>query len=340
MSSSGSKWILLALGAIWCSRALAGGLPHFSVEKIADSADLIVVADVTDVRDLGATAPVHFGKYIFEAREYSAELFVLRTLKGPIFDKLTVSYSFPIDFVGFSSLARGTRLVFLHRNKDRYDLSDPYYSNFPATREPPEEQSGLDVSGLVWSNLLAVLASPTASVSEKRKILRVDYALHSNEMTIAALRKAVDATADRELRERLRGELVRVGDMNELAEVVDLLSRGLATENGRGWLLYVIGNCVKDPRAVQELQPLLSSPDDHVREAAVEALWHIGSEAAVPPLARMLWDSDQMVRFYAVRGLADIANEYGWGGPSKGEFREHEQKYLDHWREWTSGRAQ
>lgn len=331
-----TKWTLtLVLGAVWCSRVLAGGIPHFTVKKIVDSADLIVIADVTEIRDLGPTTPIHFGIYSSEAREYSADLLVFRTLKGPVLHELTVSYPLPVELAGYSPLEPGTRLVFLHRNNGRYDLADAYYSNFPATREPPEETAGLDASGLVWSNMLAVLASPTASISEKYGILRVDYELPRDEMTIAELRKGVSATANRELRERLRGELIRVGDMNELPEVVDLLSRGLATENGKKWFLYVIAWEVKNPCAVSGLQPLLSSPEDDIREAAVEALWHMGTEAAVPALARMLWDPHEMVRFYAVRGLADIANEYGWGGPSEGEFQEHEQKYLTHWREWA-----
>ena len=336
-----TKWILtLILSAIWCSRALAVGVPDFRVERIVNSADLIIVADVIEIRDLGRTAPIHFGNYVEEARAYSADLLVLRTLKGPVLHELTVSYSLPIEFQGYSPLVLGSRLVFLRRDKDLYHLADPYYSNFPATRESPEEHTGLEVSGLVWSNMLAVLSSPTAPISEKYQIMRVDYDLPRNEMTITALREAVDATGDPELRERLQGELVRVGDLNELPNVVNLVSKGLTTRNGKQWFLFVIAWDVKDPRAIPELQPLLSSVDDSVREAAVEALWHIGTQAAVPALVQKLEDPDEMVRFYAVRGLADIANEYGWGGPSVGEFQGHEQRYLTHWQEWAKNQAQ
>jgi HEAT repeat protein len=72
-----------------------------------------------------------------------------------------------------------------------------------------------------------------------------------------------------------------------------------------------------------------------MREAAAQALWHIGHPAAVRSLARALEDPDGLVRFYAVRGCADIAQEVGWGGPGESEFQEHEQQYLAHWRSWA-----
>ena len=87
------------------------------------------------------------------------------------------------------------------------------------------------------------------------------------------------------------------------------------------------------------LEPLLSSSDDCVREAAVEALWHISAPIVVAALVQRLDDPDEKVRFYAVRGLSDIGNQYGWGGPAEAEFHEHEQKYLAHWQEWARNRA-
>jgi HEAT repeat protein len=188
--------------------------------------------------------------------------------------------------------------------------------------------------------MLAVLASATASSSEKYEILRVDYALPRDEKTIAALRKGLSVSGDREVTEKLRSELIAFGDLSQLPTAADLLLKNSASQNGREWLLYVIGNRVNDPRAVPALEPLVNSSDDPVREAAVEALWHIGAPAAVPALVKKLEDPDEKVRFYAVRGLSDIANEYGWGGPSEPEFHEHAQDYVTHWQDWAKNRAQ
>jgi len=314
------RWIpILTLGAIWCCRAQAVGVPHFKVDDAVNSADLIVLADVKQVRDLGSAQPIQFRNQLLQAEAYSAGLSVRRTLKGPVLEEISVRYSLPITFVGYSGLKGGTRMVFLRREKDQYHLANPYYSNFPATLESPGENTySKDPADLGLSNMLAVLASPTASTLEKHEILRVDYPLPSNERTTAALRKGLSVSEDRELSERLQGELILFGDLSQLPEAANLLSNDSATQNGREWLLYAIGNGVKNARAVHAIDPFLSSPDDSVREVAVEALWHIAVPAAVPALVQKLEDPDEKVRFYAVRGLSDIANEYGWGGPSEG----------------------
>lgn len=330
---------MVMLGLVWSCQAGAEGLPHFRVDDIVNSADLIVIADVNEIRELGPGQPVMFRDQYSQAYVYSAHLSVQRTLKGRAIDEVTVRYSIPLNSATYRGLMPGTRMVFLRHTGDRYDLADPYYSNFPATLEADDDARSDDITQLVLNNLLAVLASSAVSVADKREILLEDYALPSNEKTRAALRKALSVSADQEFSQRLMGELIRLGDLTQLAEAVNLLATDSANQNGRVSLLYAIRDGIKDARAIPELEPLLSSPDDALREAAAQALWHIASTDAIPALAQKLEDSDEMVRFYAVRGLADIANEDGWGGPTEGEFRDHEQKYLAHWRQWARKRA-
>ena len=107
-----------------------------------------------------------------------------------------------------------------------------------------------------------------------------------------------------------------------------------ATSDQRIWLSFVIGNRVRDPRAILYLRALVDSKDAVVRAAAVQAFWRIADQSEIPLLISELQDPARVVRFYAVRVLADIANEPGWGGPGESEFQEHEQRYLDHWRDW------
>jgi hypothetical protein len=280
---------ILILGGLWCCQSQAVGVPHFKVDDSVNAADLIVVADVNQVRDLGPAQPMQFRNQLLQAEAYRADLSVRRTLKGPLLDDISVTYSLPVTFVGYSGLSRGIRMVFLRRDKSQYHLADPYYSDFPATLEPSRENTpSKNFSQLVLSNMLAVLASATTSSSEKYEILRVDYALPSNEKTIAALRRALSVSTDRDLSEKLQGELIRFGDLSQLPAAANLLLKNFATQNGREWLLYVIGNRVKDARAVPALERLLSSSDDSVREAAVEAhrcpgcCSSFGSEAGGP----------------------------------------------------------
>jgi hypothetical protein len=69
------RWIpILTLGAIWCCRAQAVGLPHFSIDDAVNSADLILVADVKEVRDLGSALPIQFRNHLLQAKAYSADV--------------------------------------------------------------------------------------------------------------------------------------------------------------------------------------------------------------------------------------------------------------------------
>jgi hypothetical protein len=334
-------WMCLPiLAGLLCYRSQGFGIPRFKLDEVVDGADLIVVTEVKQVRDLGPAKPIQFRNEMLQAREYSADLVVKRTLKGPMLNEIRVTYPLPLIPVGYRGLSCGTRLVFLRRDRDEYHLADPYYPSFPAILEPPEGTESQSSSQLVLSNMLAVLGSASTSISEKYEIIRVDYVLPSNEKTIAALRKGLSVSTDSELSENLLEELIRFGDLRQLPAAEDLLLKNSASPNGRRGLLDAIGNHVKDAGAVPALGPLLNSPDDSVREAAVEALWHTNASSAVPALVQKLEDPDERVRFYAVRGLSDIVNEYGWGGPSEAEFHENAQKYLTHWQEWARNRAQ
>jgi HEAT repeat protein len=128
--------------------------------------------------------------------------------------------------------------------------------------------------------------------------------------------------------------MVSVGDISEVPNIVRILRANSATENQKIWLVHVISNDITDERAIPAIVPLTRSNDAALRSVAMQALWHMRSSASIPQLALALSDPDRDVRFYAVRALADIANQSGWGGPGEGEFQENEQKYLSHWREW------
>ena len=308
---------------------------NLRISDLVNASDIIAIVDVTDVKATGVAQPIPFRDQQLQAEGYYASLSVLRTIKGEIPDRVTVRYSLPVSFIGYRGLSQGTRMVFLHREHDHYSLADPYYPDLPAT--PQLSSATTDHAKAVISEMLAVVASPTTSFEEKSEILRVDYALpHTNE-AVAAFTEALSNALEPSFRQRLQGELIYFGDIHELPSVAQLLLSNLATEDQRGWLLYAIGNHVNDRRAVSALETLLQSSDNSIREAAVEALWHVADPASIPILANSLADADERVRFYAVRAFSDIANQTDWGGPSESEFHEHQQKYLSHWQQWAKG---
>ena len=319
-----------------CSHSV--GLRNLRITDLVNASDIIAVADVTEVKATGPSQPIPFGHQVIGGEAYYASLSVLRTIKGEIPDRLTVRFALPTSSTGYRGLRQGTRMVFLRRDHDNYSLADPYYPEFPAIAQPSPATT--DPASAVLREMLAVVASPTTSFEEKSEIMRVDYALPPTNDVRAAFREALPSAAEPDFRQRLQGELIYFGDIHELPSVAQLLLNDLATKSQKGWLLYAIGNHVSDRHAVSALEPLLHSSDESIREAAVEALWHIADPASIPILAKCLTDADEQVRFYAVRAFCDIANETDWGGPSESWFHTHQQKYLSHWQQWAQSARQ
>jgi len=332
------------LCALMTLQSLSIGVRNLHIDELISASDVIVVAEVTDVTASGPGKLVVFRDQLLQSEAYVGNLTVMRTIRGSAPEHITIRYNLPLSFVGYQGLHTGVRLVFLRKEKAGFSLADPYYPDFPALPTVAgiggQSHAGGDYKTATLGEMLAVIASSNTSSAEKSEILRVDYALPHNKDVIAALKEGLSSVHDPELRQRIQGELLRFGDVSELPDVANLLLANLATENQRIWLLYVIGNRVSDARAIPALQPLVASEESSIREAAVEALWHIADPTAVPLLLKSLNDTDEQVRFYAVRAFSDIANEPSWGGPSELQFHQHQQEYLTHWQSWAGGRTQ
>lgn len=181
--------------------------------------------------------------------------------------------------------------------------------------------------------MAAVIASDNTSPEEKTQMLQISYALPPNNDVIDALRKGLVNTNESELRQRLQSEVLRLGDIEELPEVARLLLTSSVSPNQKTAFLYVLGNSIKDSAALPAVESLLTSGDRSIRAAAMEALWHIAEPKATKALVSGLEDPSRDVRYYSVRGLAEIAKQSQWA-PSISEFQQHERRYLNHWREW------
>lgn len=348
MIMSSSNALRLPFGRFWPSLLLilstsiglkSIGIPNVHIDQLVVNSDVIAICQVSDVRMIGAAPAIEFRGRVLKAAMYSGDVLVHRTIKGVTADHLRVEYALPLSFVGYHGLHTGTRIVFLRGTRGTYGLADPYFSDFPAvlsglgSNNPSSKE--IDYTTEVIREMLNVISSPNTSASEKSEILRIDYALPRSAEVVEAFRAGVANTQEPDLRQRLQGELISFGDLVELPNIVALLLNNTATADERTWLLYVVGNRIRDSRAIVELRPLLRSNDARLREAAAQALWNIGDSAALKDLAFALHDPDPQVRFYTVRALSDIANEPGWGGPGESQFREHEQEYLTHWQNWA-----
>jgi len=326
-----------------CPSLQAIGVPNLRIDDLIARSDLIVVADVTEIKVIGPAPPIEFRGQRLGATEYSSGLLVHEAIKGVASSRINVRYALPLSFVGYQGLHTGTRIAFLRRAEGAYELADPYYSDFPAVFAEKGDitSSGhvQDYAAKVITEMLNVVSSPAATEQEKSEILAVDYAFPRSGQVIEAFRVGIANAQGADLHQRLQGELISFGDITEIPKVVQLLAANAATPDQRVWLLYVIGNRIDNAHAIGDLRPLLRSRDARLREVAAQALWNIKSSAALADLAPLLHDSDEQVRFFAVRALSDIANEPEWSGPGESQFREYEQAYLNHWEHWLKAQG-
>src|SRR5262249_44564179 len=95
---------------------------------------------------------------------------------------------------------------------------------------------------------------------------------------------------------------------------------------------------IKDAAAIPSMCRLIKATDAQTRRDAAGALRQIGTEAIITPLSQALYDDDWEVRWIAVMGLASVVgpdeDDESWY-PSHDAFKQNEQLYLEHWREWV-----
>ena len=140
MKTKSSIWFVVLLGGMTCS-SYAVGVPHFTIDRVTEEASLILVGDITEIKDLGVARPLQFRGQWPQANAYSVDISVRRTIKGPILDHITVTYTLPTVYIGYRSLHTGTRIVFLSGQGNTLRLADPYYPDFPAVPNTADSET-------------------------------------------------------------------------------------------------------------------------------------------------------------------------------------------------------
>jgi HEAT repeat protein len=108
--------------------------------------------------------------------------------------------------------------------------------------------------------------------------------------------------------------------------------------NGLAFVVSMLANAIeghlKSPEAVPTLAALLGSTQIAVRSAAAAVLGDIATPEVVDPLAKLaLNDSDERVRFLAVRGLAEATGAAK--APTTYMFRQQPDEILQFWHTWA-----
>jgi hypothetical protein len=332
------KWLMMAIvvAFLWADRACLGvGRPALRISELVNQSDAVVVADVSEIKPVGRTS-VGFGGVALAAQLYRAEAVALYKLAGSCQHEFSVEFVLPDTSTGYRSVKTGIRMLFLKKSGTTYNPTSPYYPDFPAVRFERTEFQGLEGAELVYAELSAVVVSADASLDDKWEVLRQSFAIpDSNKLFVNDLLVGLQNTADLDLHRRIQAELIGRNDISELQDVCNVLLADTLSANQKEVLLFRIGRDLKNEKAVPGLKQLLQSADPQVRVASAQALWHIASAFSIGALTEALNDQNRDVRYYAIRGLADITGELQWG-PSLGEYEEHEAKYRQHWLEWAS----
>ena len=311
-------------------------IPALDLPGLAGGADLVVVGQVTGVREEGRSTISTQGRSI-PARKMAATLRADRVLKGR-FSAAVVTFGFlapqvPLGYQGIGPTQFG--LFFLRASQQGYEVLDPYHPFIVAAPDAPAiEGSPLDRA---IAEVAHVLNSPKAPPDERVRAAEILEGVETPAAT-EALRKAVRAPDDH-ISLHAAAALLRRKDISVLGLAEKALTAPPQNIDAglRRKLAFALRDGVTDPEAVPALTRLLRAGDVVTRRSAAAALRHVGDDSVIRPLSLALHDGDREVRYQAVLGLAAVTGQSEWG-PSLDMFVSGEQRYLDYWREWAKTR--
>ena len=322
--------------AAWSAAAYPG--KRLQLEQLVATSDVIAVVDISSIQNIGAIEAEVDGSRV-KATQSRADAVLLRDIKGPCPERLTIGFYRTHVFVGYPGIATGPQMVFLKQSKEGYVFADLHFPSLPAiagATSPPGLASGEAPVQRVVAELGRVISSAAAPARDKWAVLARAYAVPKSASFSSALELGVQGAND-DLKYRMQAELMARDDLSQLSAAERLLRTGSPNAKQKELFLSVIANQIKNPDAAPVLANLLHSGDAETRTAGAEALWHSADIRAVPDLVKALQDENEQVRFYAVRALAELNHEPGWG-PSRVEFQERQQQYLSHWQDWAAAR--
>jgi HEAT repeat protein len=324
---------VVAITLVTC--VLAVPVPLLNVPSLVNQADVIAVGFVSSVSESGQTDMTVEGRVV-PARIVVGQFQVIRTIKGVATPTVQFTFVVPDQYVGIEAVPlRVLRILFLRREGETLRPASQYYPSLPAVSKPlkPSGDPVLNVE----AELASVVSSDDAPEQSRLEAIAALQTIQTRSAT-EILRK-LSQTSDERLRLWSIVYLLNRNDVSAIERAGAYLERGpdALPPNMFHNLAQAIYLGVKDPRAVPYLAPLASSRFEQVRRAAIFALRNTGSSDASPSLLKALRDPDFETRYYAVIGLAEIANEPDWR-PSEDAFRANEHRYVEHWAERPTGR--
>jgi hypothetical protein len=303
-------------------------VPGLDIERLVNTAELIVVGTLADVTDSGP-ATLDNGA---SGRLMNGRFVIRQTLKGSI---NTASVDFRskvwLRAVQTKDVATNTEAIgFLKRRGDHVEFVSPFYPVLRTVATPRIEAS--DPLQAVVEGMTAVFRVPGAPTTLKQQVL---FELSRPAIPIAATRAGLRPALqdpDRGIRLAALATLLANNDVEALplVEAILLPPRTLDAEEMVAGLREGLTG-LKDPTAVPGLTRLLTSGDAATRRAAAAAMGNIRSKMVLRPLGRALDDEDSEVRFNVVQSLADaIGNDLLRTNPQ--QFKKQGAQNVKDWK--------
>jgi len=310
-----------------------GTAAHFiDVTGLVESSDLIVSGRITSVDERGPTI-IELPGQTASGKAFSAVIKVDRALKGiPESPSVLFVFFIPDSRSAFRPIRAGQYgMFFLQHGTSGYSVSDPLYPFLPAMGNV-HQSAGVPLDRVI-AELGEVLTRGQSPGAESFSALDALGTIQGKSAT-ETLRNALQ-TSSGELQLRIASKLVARNDITGL----DVVARALLdpTQSHSYLLAYLAGSLggLKDPRSVPTLKRLVETDNPYIVKGSAIALRQSGSVDALLPLSRLLNNSDEQVRYYAVVGLGEITKQDEWT-PAFDEFHSREGYYISYWRQWAS----
>ena len=332
----GLRILLFAIMILFYATSVAVPLPPPNLPALTKESILIVVGKIVSVRDAGEGVLSLQGRSI-PVQKKIGKIQVSRILKGQHSDPtITIEFVQTIIWYGIKDVRmEQVGMFFLKSNASNGFIFTSYYYPFVVAAMAAPRAGGND-NDRVLAEVVNVLDLPQTTWVDKYAAIDVLDGIETPAAS-ASLRLAAKS-GDMRVKLRAVAVLLRRNDISELEFAEKMLSRP-----PRGSDTNLISNFapalhgVKDPKAIPSLVRLLGSRYVEVRRSSALALRRIGSDAAINPFMKALYDSDRDVRYHAVMGLAEITKQYPWA-PAREKYDSNERRFLTYWRNWAASR--
>jgi HEAT repeat protein len=332
MPSKHGTFISLLAALLTITPLKATLIRALNLVSLTTRADIIAIGEVTSVENRGATT-LDLGGGPLQAKHFVAYLRMDQVLKGNIPPGAQIlDFTVPQAPIGIHGVAPGQYgIFFLSEDQSLLRFTDPMYPSLPAPRKA--KLPSATVLDQVTALLGQVLQSPEVSDTERVEALDALGRLETN-LARDTLLQALSNPSEN-IRLDVARTLVARNDISGLGIVEEALVH--PSKLSTIMISNLAGSLggLKDWRAVPALKRLLDTNDQRIIKGVVIALRQSGSADALEPLARLLTNSDEQVRYYAVVGMGEITRQDEWT-PAFDEFQKNEAKYLSYWRDWAT----